>query len=81
MRTKLPKLVCNRYVYSFSEGWEVVWFAKDPSKPRGQFNVSIKYHHESGGDSYPYEYPGPASLHSSLHLIKMCIKNKYLPKT
>lgn len=77
---KLPKLVCKRYVFHFSEGWEVVWLPNDPHIQRNSFKVSIKYHHERGGDSVSYTYPGPASVHSSLLLIKVAIKEKALPK-
>lgn len=77
---KLPNLVCTRYNYTFSEGWEVVWFPIDPADHRGGYNVSVKHHHDNGGDSVAYTYRGPASLHSSLHLIKVAIKNKDLPK-
>lgn len=80
MPTKLPKLICNRYIYHFSEGWQATWHPNDPDKPRGGFRVTITYHHENGGDSVSYGYPGPASRHSSLHLIKVAIKEKSLPK-
>lgn len=77
---KLPKLVCTRYNYMFSEGWEVVWLPVDPADHRGGYNVSVRHHHERGGDSVSYPYRGPASLTSSLHLIKRAIKEKVLPK-
>lgn len=76
MRTKLPKLVCKRYAYYFSEGWEAVWHPENPVKLRGDFKVTIIHHHKNGGDSVSYGYIGPASLRSSLHLIKMAIKEK-----
>lgn len=77
---KYPKLVCTRYNYTFSEGWEVVWFPIDPADHRGGFEVTAKHHHERGGDSVVYGYSGPPSLVSSIHLIKLAIKRKDLPK-
>jgi hypothetical protein len=80
MKNKLPKLTCTRYAYYFSEGWEVIWHPADSAKPRGEFTVTIKYNHDRGGDSVSYPYSGPASLKSSIHLIKVAIKTKALPK-
>lgn len=80
MSVKLPQLICNRYAFYFNEGWEVIWHPQDPSKPRGVFSVTIKHNHERGGDSVSYPYTGPASINSSLHLIKRAIKEKSLPK-
>jgi hypothetical protein len=80
MRSKFPKLVCKRYAFYLSEGWDVIWHPQEPAKPRGGFTVTITHHHELGGDSVSSPYPGPASLHSSIHLIKIAIKNKKLPK-
>jgi len=76
----MKKLICTRYNYFFSEGWEVVWHPEDAAKPRGAFTVTVKHHHENGGDAVSYPYSGPASLRSSLHLIKIAIKEKSLPK-
>lgn len=73
---KLPKLCCTRYAFYFNSGWEAIWYPKEPSKTRGGFNVTIKHHHENGGDSVSYNYPGPPSSRSSLHLIKIAIKEK-----
>jgi hypothetical protein len=78
---KLPNLVCNRYVFYFSEGWQVTWHPVDPADHRGDYNVGITHHHDRGGDSVSYGYKGPASLLSSIHLIKRAIKNKDLPKS
>lgn len=80
MPIKLPKLICSRTAFYFSEGWEVIWHPDDASKPRETFGVSIRHHHDRGGDSASYSYIGPASINSSLHLIKLAIKNKVLPK-
>lgn len=81
MATKFPELICKRYVYFFSEGWEAIWHPQDPSKPRGAFTVTINHHHEKGGDSISYSYSGPPSVRSSRHLIKRAIKEKALPKS
>lgn len=78
---KLPKLICLRHNYTFTEGWEVVWHPNNPSDHRGGYIVIIKHNHERGGDSVSYPYPGPASRNSSLHLIKVAIKEKDLPKS
>lgn len=77
---KFPKMVCNRTSFHFSEGWEVIWYPDNPGDNHGEFRVSVKHHHERGGDSVSYAYTGPASLNSSLHLIKLAIKRKDLPK-
>lgn len=77
---KFPKLVCNRISFHFSEGWDVVWFPVDPADRRGGYTVSVKHHHERGGDSVSYTYSGPASTTSSIHLIRVAIKEKALPK-
>lgn len=77
---KLPKLVCKRYAFYFTEGWDVVWHPDDPAKHRAGYNVTITHHHERGGDSVSTRYRGPASLNSSLHLIKVSIKRGSLPK-
>lgn len=80
MRNKLPKLICKRYAYYFSEGWEAIWHPRESAGPKGAFTVTIMYHHEKGGDSISYEYMGPPSRNQSLHLIRMAIKEKDLPK-
>lgn len=79
MKIKFPKLTCSRCAYYFSEGWEVIWHPEDTTKPKGGFIVTVKHNHERGGDSVSYPYTGPASVHSSLHLIKVAVKEKALP--
>lgn len=80
MAKKFPKLLCRRYLYYFTEGWEVVWHPLDPAKPSKTFRVGVRHTHERGGDSVSYIYTGPPSMRSSLHLIKVAIKEKLLPK-
>lgn len=80
MRTKLPKLVCKRYTYSFNEGWQAIWHPRKSAGPKGAFTVTIMHHHEKGGDSVSTEYMGPPSAAQSIHLIRFAIKEKKLPK-
>lgn len=79
MSSRFPKLECIRYAFYFDH-WDVIWHPDDPAFPRGLFKVTIIHHHEKGGDSVSYGYPGPASLNSSIHLIKIAIKEGKLPK-
>lgn len=75
--TMATKAFCTRINFSFDDGHEVVWWPADKSKPSGGNAVAVKFKDETGGISWSTNYPGPASIRQSLHLIKVAKKRNY----
>lgn len=73
---QMSKLKCVRHVFVFNEGSEVVWWPTDANAKEHQlFTVSFRLKTSWGGKSVSQKIMGPASAASSLHHLKLVLKD------